>query len=126
MNGTNRRVPWGAVFALTIFGVLLISAKAAAAGGSCPTGANYLDSDTNSLVTLSSLGITNCYYISAAGSDANNGTSKSTPWAHVKGMPNCSGVCASTTPVAGTGFILRGGDTWHFGNSGLNPYVGGT
>ena len=32
----------------------------------------------------------------------------------------------SYTPVAGDSFILRGGDTWHFGNSGLSPYTGGT
>jgi len=27
--------------------------------------------------------------------------------------------------VAGDQFIFRGGDTWHFGNSGATPYVGG-
>ena len=33
---------------------------------------------------------------------------------------------ANVTPSAGIGFILRGGDTWHFGNSGASPYTGGT
>jgi len=105
---------------------LLICTRAFAVGGACPTGADYLNSATNSLTTLSALGVTNCYYIALTGSDSNNGTSKATPWLHARGMPNCSGVCLSTLPTAGTGFIFRGGDTWHFGNSGLSPYTGGT
>ena len=64
-------------------------------------------------------------YIAANGSDANNGTSKSTPWVHAPGMPNCTGSCAAHTPVAGDKFIFRGGDSWHFGNSGAIPYTGG-
>src|ERR1019366_1064918 len=28
------------------------------------------------------------------------------------GMANCTGACASYTPLAGDRFILRGGDTW--------------
>ena len=117
---------YGTILILTIFAILLISSKGSAAGGSCPSGTNYLEASTNSLVTLSSLGVTNCYYISAAGADTNNGTSESTPWLHLPGMPNCSGTCAATKPAGGTGFILRGGDTWHFGNSAASPYVGGT
>lgn len=66
------------------------------------------------------------HYIAANGSDSNNGTSKTTPWLHAPGMPNCSGSCASYTPVAGDRFIFRGGDTWHFGNSSVSPYTGGT
>ncbi len=66
------------------------------------------------------------HYIAANGSDSNNGTSKTTPWMHAPGMPNCSGTCASYKPVAGDSIILRGGDTWHFGNSSLSPYTGGT
>jgi hypothetical protein len=122
MIGTNRRMPCGTAFALTVCGLLLISAKASAAGGTCPSTVNYLNTTTNTLVTLSSLGITKCYYISAAGADTNNGTSESTPWLHAPGMASCSGVCGSTTPVAGEGFIFRGGDTWHEGNSSLSPY----
>jgi len=56
------------------------------------------------------------YYISkSAGSDSNTSTqaqSKSTPWAHLPGMPSCTANCASYTPVAGDSFILKGGDTW--------------
>lgn len=70
--------------------------------------------------------MTNCYYISAAGADSNDGTSESKPWLHLPGMPKCTGACDSTKPEAGTGFILRGGDTWHFGNSSASPYTGGT
>lgn len=67
----------------------------------------------------------NCYFIAANGSDSNSGTSESSPWLHSPGMPNCTGKCASVTPSSGKGFILRGGDTWHFGNSSLSPYTGG-
>ena len=65
------------------------------------------------------------HYIAANGSDANNGTSKSSPWLHAPGMATCSGACASYTPAAGDQFIFRGGDTWHAGNSGASPYTGG-
>src|ERR1035437_10304250 len=116
MIRTNRRMSCGTIFALTVFGLLLISANGSAAGGPCPSGARYLTTASNSLTTLLSLGITNCYFISAAGADTNNGTSESTPWAHAPGMPKCTGTCASTTPAAGEGFIFRGGDAWHFGN----------
>jgi hypothetical protein len=64
------------------------------------------------------------YYIAANGSDSNNGTSKTSPWLHAPGMPNCTGSCAAHTPAPGDQFIFRGGDTWHFGNSGASPYVG--
>jgi hypothetical protein len=66
------------------------------------------------------------YYIAASGADSNNGTSKTTPWLHAPGMTNCSATCASTTPQPGDSLIFRGGDTWHYGNSSLTPYVGGT
>jgi hypothetical protein len=66
------------------------------------------------------------HYIAANGSDSNNGTSTSTPWLHAPGMSTCTGSCASYTPAAGDQFIFRGGDTWHFGNSGATPYTGGT
>jgi len=68
----------------------------------------------------------NCYFIAANGTDSNNGTSEAAPWSHAPGMPNCIGKCAAVTPSAGKGFIFRGGDTWHFGNSGASPYTGGT
>lgn len=54
------------------------------------------------------------YYIAANGSDANNGTSKSTPWLHAPGMNGCAGNCAAKTPVAGDRFLFRGGDAWHY------------
>lgn len=125
MIGVNRPMPWGIAIALIVCGMLSIPAKASASGGSCPSGANHLNTSTDQLVTLSSLGVTNCYYISAAGSDSNNGTSESTPWLHAPGMSTCSSVCSSTVPTGGTGFIFRGGDSWHFGDSGASPYVGG-
>jgi hypothetical protein len=84
-----------------------------AQGGTCPTAAKYLNPSTGSLVTLSSLGVTSCFYISKAiGSDTNAGTSKTSSWAHMPGMPSCTGTCSKLTPKAGEGFILRGGDTW--------------
>ena len=126
MAGTNRRVPYGILLTLTVSGLLLNFSSGFATGASCPSGANYLDPNTNTLVALSSLGVTNCYFISAAGADTNDGTSEAAPWLHLPGMPKCIGTCASTAPVGGTGFILRGGDTWHFGNSSASPYTGGT
>jgi hypothetical protein len=52
------------------------------------------------------------YYVAANGSDANNGTSKGTPFAHAPGMAACINICASTSPVAGDSIIFKGGDTW--------------
>ena len=104
-----------------------LTSQSWAAGGTCPSGANYLNpaNPTGSSITLASLGISSCYFIAANGSDSNNGTSESTPWLHAPGMPNCTGNCASNKPGAGMGYIFRGGDTWHFGNSSATPYVGG-
>ena len=73
-------------------------------------------------VSCSAFGTT--YYIAANGADTNNGTSTSTPWLHAPGMSTCTNTCASTTPAAGDSIIFRGGDTWHFGNSGLTPFAG--
>src|SRR5208282_1157790 len=94
-------------------------------GSNCPSGANYFNPLTNAHGTLSSLGVTSCYYVAANGSDSNNGTSESTPWLHAPGMANCSGNCAAVTPGPGAGFVFRGGDTWHFGSSAA-PATGGT
>jgi hypothetical protein len=117
----------------------LLAGSAFAVGGSCPSGANYtsLTNPTGALVTLSSLGITSCYFVAASGSDTNNGTSESTPWLHAPMMPRCSNICATVQNQsggvpAGTGIIMRGGDTWHLGNSSLTAsgcsagYQGGT
>lgn len=105
--------------AAVLIACFLYAGKAFAAGGTCPSGANYLDASGQQLVTLSSLGVTECYYVAANGSDSNPGTSESSPWAHLPGMPGCSGGCASTKPGPGTGFILRGGDTWNKANLGV-------
>jgi len=96
-----------------------LTIPAFAAGGTCPTGANYIDLTNPSnggglgSITLSTLGETSCYYISASGLDTNTGTDESHPWLHAPGMANCSSTCAGVTPTAGLGFIFRGGDTWH-------------
>lgn len=45
------------------------------------------------------------YYISAAGSDSNNGTSPATPWATIAKVN-------SIIPNPGTSFLFRGGDTF--------------
>jgi hypothetical protein len=116
---------------------LLTAMPCFAAGGTCPSGANYINpsNPTGGLVTLSSLGVTSCFYASkSTGSDNSNGTSESTPWAHLPGMPSCTGTCNSITPASGEGFILRGGDTWvssdldlywqWSGSSGSPIYIG--
>jgi hypothetical protein len=99
----------------------LFSAKSTLAQGKCPS---------NLPVGAPLQG---CYFVAANGSDTNNGTSESTPWQHAPGMPNCASNCLtlyntghSGGTVSGTGIIFRGGDTWHFGNSGASPYTGGT
>jgi len=104
-----QRLQSFAIFMACLLSPGVISAQ----GGACPTTANYLNTSTGSMVKLSSLGVTSCFYISkATGSDANAGTSEASPWAHMPGMPSCTGTCSKITPIAGEGFILRGGDTW--------------
>jgi hypothetical protein len=112
---------------ISLFILLLLFAPLAAraAGGACPSDAQYINpaNPTGSFVTLASLGVTNCFYIAANGSDSNSGTSESTPWQHAPGMPNCaSGSACHITPVPGEGFIFRGGDTWHYFTG--SPQVG--
>jgi hypothetical protein len=90
-------------------------------GGACPSGANYINTSTGSLVTLSSLGVTSCFYASVAGADTNSGTTESSPWLHAPGMMGCTANCAlidngsgnSGNAPPGVGIILRGGDVWH-------------
>jgi hypothetical protein len=116
-----------------IFSILIFTAgRAFASGGACPASPYYATTAVQSpatlsrpSVTLASLGITNCFYISAAGADTNSGTTESSPWLHAPGMPSCTANCAVVTPGPGTGFIFRGGDTWHFGAS-TSPSTGGT
>src|SRR5487761_3553 len=81
--------------------IVLMSCAASswAAGGTCPSGVPTA--------------ITSCFFVSAAGSDSNAGTSEAASLLHAPGMPNCTGTCARTTPAAGEGFIFRGGDAWH-------------
>ncbi|HUO36172.1 MAG TPA: hypothetical protein VMU43_14380 [Candidatus Acidoferrum sp.] len=63
------------------------------------------------------------YYVAANGSDSNNGTSESTPWAHLPGMRNWTG---SYTPTAGDVFILRGCDVWGNASFPVNWAWGGS
>jgi hypothetical protein len=56
------------------------------------------------------------YYISkSTGLDTRTSAqaqSKTTPWAHLKGMASCTSNCSSYSPVPGDQFILMGCDTW--------------
>ena len=78
----------------------------------------------------SSLFAQHTYYISkSSGSDGNSSSaaqSKSTPWAHLPGMPSCTASCAGYTPVAGDQFILKGGDTWVASDLGIGWAWSGT
>lgn len=87
----------------------------------CPTAPTYGPNNPPNQ-TLAQLGITNCIYVAAAGNDANPGT-KASPWQFATGMTSST---HNTAQPAGTGFIVKGGDTWHMGNSGATPYTGGT
>lgn len=100
-------------------------AATASAGGPCPASSPVAGNNS-------------CFFIAANGSDTNSGTSGSSPWAHAPGMPNCANNCLTEQNALGgspgnggqhapgVGFIFRGGDTWHFGNSSASPYTGGT
>lgn len=69
------------------------------------------------------------YYIASTGSDANSPTqakSRVTPWAHLPGMPNASGACASFAPAAGDSFVFRGADTWGAASLGVDWHWSGT
>ena len=98
--------------AALLFTIALFCASAWASPGACPSGANYLNpaNPNGPLVTLTSLGVTGCYYFDiAGGADSNTGTSENSPQAHLPGMADYTG---SLVPTAATGFILKGGDTW--------------
>lgn len=124
-----------------IFIALVFGAKNAFAG-TCPPGNQTIDPLGNP-ITIANVGVTGittgsiatCFYVSkSTGTDTNNGTSETTPWAHMPGMPDCTSTCASTSPSPGTGIILRGGDnwvssdlpiTWLWNGTGSHPiYVG--
>jgi hypothetical protein len=113
------------VLMLLLAGLLTFGATSArAAGGACPTPAQYVNpaNRTGPLVTLASLGVTSCYYIADSGLDTNAGTSEGSPWLHSPDMPNCASACAAVTPAPGEGFIFRGGDTWFY--FGGTPLIG--
>src|ERR1700691_2228321 len=66
------------------------------------------------------------HYVATSGSDSNNGTSESTPWAHLPGMPTATGTAGSYSAVAGDTFILRGCDVWYNSNFPLVLSKGGS
>jgi hypothetical protein len=111
--------------ALIVF-VLLAAKPSFASGGTCPSGNTTIDPNGNP-ISLSSLGITSCFYISkSTGSDTNAGTTEAAPWAHAPRMPSCTGTCAATTPAAGEGFIFKGGDSWTSADVGFDITSSGT
>ena len=62
------------------------------------------------LLGLAASAMGNTYYVDlASGSDANNGTSTSTPWKHAPGMGSGS---MSYSASASDSFIFKGGVTW--------------
>jgi len=100
-------------YRLEVAALMVFCCSFAHAQGACPSGVPVAGN--------------NCYFIAANGADTNRGTDESHPWLHAPGMPNCAGSCAALNAGnGGVGLIFRGGDTWHFGNSGASPYTGGT
>jgi len=92
----------------------------------CPTGATY---GANGNQTLAALGITSCRYVASYGLDTATGQYETDPWLLAPGMGNCASNCLTERNTlnggaTGVGIILRGGDTWHFGNSSASPYTG--
>lgn len=71
-------------------------------------------------------GVTSCFYAANSGSDTTGDGSKANPWAHIRTMQTCTGNCAAHTPVAGEGFIFKGGDTWDYTNFGMAWNYSGT
>jgi len=71
-----------------------------------------------SLFTCSTTAFTATYYVDySGGADANNGTSKSTPW---KKCPGMSGFSGSYSHAAGDRFIFRGGVSWPATSIGIS------
>lgn len=75
------------------------------------------------IAALACPAIATTYYIATNGSDSNNGTSKTTPWAHIPGMATWTG---KYVPLAGDTLILRGCDTWGNSNFPINWTWSGT
>jgi hypothetical protein len=112
---------------LVLILVCAVSHSARASGGTCPSGANYLAQVEGQVyTTLANVGITNCYFFSVSGSNVNTGTSEAAPLASLPGMPNCTGVCASLSPSAGTGLILKSGESWGISYFGISWKWAGT
>jgi hypothetical protein len=123
-------------FIAVIFYVILFCATAFGSGGTCPASSTYNNPNAagTGTGTLSSFGITSCFFIDpVGGSDSNDGLSEVSghPWAHAPGMSNCASVCASTTPANSEGFIFEGGEvetsaafnTWVWNWSGSSGHV---
>jgi hypothetical protein len=87
-------------------------------GGTCPSAAQYINTAniTGPLVTLASLGVTQCVYFANSGADTNTGLDETHPLLHAPFMPNCASNCSTlqSSFAAGWGIIARGGDTWHY------------
>src|SRR5581483_2565408 len=131
-------------FPQALFSVLIVIffstsshiAFASTTGGACPSAASYMDpAGVGTAGTLSSFGISSCFYIDfVGGSDSNSGLSEAAPLKRAPGMQGCSGSCAAISPSGGFGFILKGGVTWDSttqpwnwnwsGNSGAPIYIG--
>lgn len=116
--------------------IFLLFATSFAVGGTCPSGANYINLNSpgsggySGSVTLASgnatLGgaIATCFYSDpVAGLDTNTGADEAHPFLHVKGMPNCTSNCAAVATSATTGWIIKGGGTYH--RSSGTPLMGG-
>jgi len=93
----------------------LMAGSGFAAGGTCPSGANYLNATTGTKVTLARLELISSYYISAAGSESNTGTTRT------------AGECLASAIIVGTAitqastnFTLR--QSYNTGSFGEPPW----
>jgi hypothetical protein len=114
-------------FALTmVLPFLCCSAYAVTGGSTCPSGTKYANVANEGQsgtfnVSLSSLGVTSCYYVGVNGLDSNSGTSEGAPFLHIPGTPKFTG---SALLGPGIGVIIQGGYVAHFGAT-TSPATGG-
>jgi hypothetical protein len=116
---------------LVILLFMLMLFRLSAFAGTCPSATVYgfvsYGSSSNYANSLSSLGVTTCYFIDMNnGSDSNSGTSESSPWAHSPEMANATATAGAHNVVPGEGYIFKLGTTCSNGCFPITANTSGT